>query len=267
MIYGKECIKDVKHFIYVDVYLMLNFILHLFFLMTTAFFRQKYQRMGRMVLASFVMAVFAVLLPFICFRFPYAGQLLVLPEQLFLLRLGFRYEGLRSFFKDFFVLAVIVCFSGGCISAFMHMFRGVIKKPSAILLFSAIFCLFLALFLLRMEMLSEMKLKRKKNIFHVKIVFRKEYIETKALYDTGNGLVSPYTGEGVILISEGAAKRLHPDKEKLLLIPYRSVGGNGVLEAFRVDSLEIKEKKEKREKVLAAISSSIEESSEFQVIM
>lgn len=257
----------MKQIIYADVYLVLNFVLHLFFLMATAFLRQRYQKVFRMVTASFIMAVFAVLLPFFCFRHPVLEKVFLLPEQFLLLRLGFRYEGWKTFFKDFFVLILIVFFSGGCISALLQIFRGVIKKNGILWIFLALFLLFAALCLLRIELLSAMDMKRKKQIYHVRLIVREKSIETNALYDTGNHLVSPYTGERVVIISKKIAEQFPFNTGKVLLIPYRSVGGNGLLKAFRIDTIEIMEKKEKKEHVLAAVSDAIGETSAFQVIL
>ena len=214
----------MKHIIYADVYLVLNFVLHLFFLMATAFLRQRYQKMLRMALASFGMAVVAVLLPFFCFRHPVLEKVFLLPEQFLLLRLGFRFEGWRTFFKDFFVLILIVFFSGGCISALLQIFSGVIKENGILWIFLALLLLFALFFFLRMELLSAMNMKWKKQIYHVRLSLREKSIETNALYDTGNHLVSPYTGERVVIISKKIAEQFPFDTEKALLSPYRSVG-------------------------------------------
>lgn len=257
----------MKQIFYVDIYMFLNFVLHLFFLMTTAFFRQKCQKLLRMVLAAFLTAVVAVLLPFLCFRHPYLEKVLLVPEQLLLLRLGFRFEGIKTFLKDFCVLVFIAFCSGGFMTALFHFFQGIITKSSIVWIFLALIFMCLAFVLLRMELLANMNLNWKKDIYHVRIMFRKESLEAKALYDTGNRLISPYTGENVVIISKALAQHLKLETEGIQLIPYHTVGGNGLLQAFRVDSLEILEKKEKKEHVLVAVSDSIGEASGFQVIV
>ncbi|MBR1740944.1 MAG: sigma-E processing peptidase SpoIIGA, partial [Lachnospiraceae bacterium] len=207
----------MKQIIYVDVYFILNFILHLFLLMTTAFFRQKCQNLKRILLASLFMAGAAVCLPFLCAGRKDLERLLVIPEMLFLLRLGFRFEGIRTFMKDLLVFFILTCFLGGCITAFFQMFQRLFKGNSVFLILGAVFLLFLCIAFLRMELLCLMK--RQKDVYSVRLWLRKEVAEGKALSDTGNGLISPYTGEGVTIISKTMAERLPLKKEKMQLIP------------------------------------------------
>lgn len=81
--------------------------------------------------------------------------------------------------------------------------------------------------------------------------------EGKGIFDTGNHLCDNFTGKPVILVGEGFADTLVPDgvreflhgkalsectidaawQNKLRLFPYQTVGGSGLLPAFRCDSV------------------------------
>ena len=109
----------------------------------------------------------------------------------------------------------------------------------------------------------------------VKLSFLGENTDFTALVDTGNSLCDPVTGAPVMLVCPQALKPvLHEDSElfealspvelielsedvprlkgKLRLIPYRALGGSGMLPVFRPDSVEIDGRVEKG--MLAAVS-------------
>lgn len=89
----------------------------------------------------------------------------------------------------------------------------------------------------------------------VEVCHRGKTMDLTALQDTGNGLRDPITGESVLVLSAGAAQYLtgltpgqlrcpldtllNPPLQGLRLIPYRSVGGNGMLLSLRLDSVRI----------------------------
>lgn len=76
----------------------------------------------------------------------------------------------------------------------------------------------------------------------------------RALYDTGNSLTDPFSGEGVIIVSFDILKDLltesifidlesAPPELKMKLIPVKSVGGTRLLPSFRADSITVKDYK------------------------
>ncbi len=65
----------------------------------------------------------------------------------------------------------------------------------------------------------------------------REYV-LRVLFDTGNGLVSPYTGEKVAVLSADFASGLSLDRtQNPVYIPYHSIGGSGILPVYRIDSV------------------------------
>lgn len=81
-----------------------------------------------------------------------------------------------------------------------------------------------------------------------------EVYHIRALFDTGNQLVSPYTGERVAIISQELARKMMlPERQKPLWIPFHSVGGDGLLPAYRLRCLTLSDG-QRRENLLAAVS-------------
>lgn len=91
-------------------------------------------------------------------------------------------------------------------------------------------------------------------------------IQGKGIFDTGNHLCDSFTGKPVILVSSGFSAPLVPPgvrdflrgkalsecsiepqwQNRLRLFPYSSVGGNGLLPAFRCDSVTLTHLKKER---------------------
>jgi len=89
----------------------------------------------------------------------------------------------------------------------------------------------------------------------------------KALYDTGNHLVSPYTGEPVAVISKELSEWAGlPGKIPPLLVPYHSIGGDGLLETYRLDALFIQDGRVVKN-FLAAASNNICTDRDIQMIL
>lgn len=124
----------------------------------------------------------------------------------------------------------------------------------------------LVLFVLfRCEIIQQTK--QQKNILRARVLHGKKQYHIYLLCDTGNQLISPYTGERVTIISDAFAKELGLcDNQNPLLIPYHSIGGSGVLKAYRLDCL-IVEDGRKWERLLVAVSSQLNEDDNVQMIL
>lgn len=89
----------------------------------------------------------------------------------------------------------------------------------------------------------------------------------RVLFDSGNGLVSPYTGEAVMIIAKELAEQMEIEKEQNpLWIPFHSIGGDGLLPAYRFPSL-VLQNGQKKENFLAAVSDNISTDRTIQMIL
>lgn len=83
----------------------------------------------------------------------------------------------------------------------------------------------------------------------------------RLLLDTGNCLVSPYSGERVMIMAQSLALKLKlAEQKRPLMIPYHSIGGDGVLPAYRIPLLILQDGSVIRN-FLAAVSPQLSEDS------
>ncbi len=92
------------------------------------------------------------------------------------------------------------------------------------------------------------------SVYAIEINIGEKIYSCRALYDTGNSLTDPFSGEGVIIVSFDILKDLlsesiftdlesAPSELKMKLIPVKSVGAARLLPSFRADSVKIKDYK------------------------
>ena len=97
---------------------------------------------------------------------------------------------------------------------------------------------------------------------------RKETV--KGLIDTGNRLVEPATGRPVHVAEKELMKRLCPLVEGVIYVPYRTVGGKGLLPALFVDEMEVEFGGEcyRLERPLVAVSDApLSSSGDYQILI
>lgn len=120
-------------------------------------------------------------------------------------------------------------------------------------------------FFFRWELISQGQ--ERKNIRTVRVIHHGKEAEVEALYDTGNQLVSPYTGEGVVIISKSLSETVGlPCGQNPILIPYHSIGGSGLLKAYRLECIQMQGGICKRE-LLAAVSEELDYRQRIQMIL
>ena len=95
--------------------------------------------------------------------------------------------------------------------------------------------------------------KNRSRLVNVSLSHQGETLKFTALYDTGNELRDPVTGEGVLVVSQSIAQKLtglseealaHPVESIVLLpglrlVPYQTVGNTGLLLAMRIPEARI----------------------------
>ncbi len=96
-------------------------------------------------------------------------------------------------------------------------------------------------------------------------------IQVEAIIDTGNTLVDPYTNKPVSILDEKYKKIIEVDalKENIRYIPYHSIGGSGVMIAFKAKKIHIIGMREAwiQEPIIAFSNEKISKSSSYQMIV
>ena len=257
----------MKVYLYLDVYILLNFIMNLFLLMITAVVRQKKCRIFRLFLVSLFVSLLSAAVT--CFFWGRSGwQLFFAAVQITgLVRMAFTYEGKHAFLGDCLTFLFLTFFAGGCIGVFLHLFSSVWTTKKRIAMggiLTAVIILLILFFLFRFQLAEQ---GRNRNVLSAKIVHKGKEYDIRVLYDTGNQLFSPYTGENVAVVSETLSEKIGlAHEQNPLLIPYSSIGGSGLLKAYRIEMVFLSDGAIKRE-VLAAVSENIKRDDEVQMIL
>lgn len=258
----------MKTYLYVDFYFILNFIMNLFLIMLTAMLRQKRCRICRFILLAAGNAVLSVIVTYVFWEKMILQMLLALLQMVEIVFLAYEKESLGNSMKDFMVFFFLTFFTGGLTGAVQNFWLRVSDSRGAYsigFIFFAAFLLFLLFFLFRWELIREEHARI--SVRQAVVVHRGITVQIRVLYDTGNQLVSPYTGEAVVVISRELAEKLGlEEKQTPLLIPYHSIGGDGLLNAYRIESLQV-EGGICKKNFLAAVSANLTKEQGVQMIL
>ena len=210
--------------VYVDVLLVINFFMTLLLLLLTAALTKQPRRAGRLCIAAMLGAAYSLIL--LAPKLP--AWVVVLSKIAVALVLVLTAFGFSSFKK---YLRCLLCFIVGVWLLFRP--RRIVVKNSAVyfdlpartLLLLALAAYVLALLILRLYE----KHAGRRALLELTVDTGARQVRCFALADSGNRLREPFSGAPVIV----ARRSLFPDTETPRVIPYQTVGGEGMLTAFR----------------------------------
>ena len=238
--------------IYLDILFCVNFIIDYIILATVKIFLNHGCKRRRLIIGSAVGGIcsFVILLPPV----PSGISLFVsLLTAMVVSAASFCPVGLKQYIKltgAFFLISFCYC---GLMIAVWILFSPenlVIRNSSVyinvsplVLILTTVFCYVILRVLLRITS------GRKKGELHCKVsleLFGKE-IECSGIIDTGNTLREPFSGEPAVVFRQdllGEMQEYLYSEENLLgngirMIPYNSVGGEGVLRAVKAEKIRI----------------------------
>ena len=263
--------------VYLDVILLVNFIMDYFILWATGKLGNLPVKISRLVLGAFIGALYsiAVLLPQWSFFSSFWGKSIC---AFLMVLVAYPLQGIGKFIRSYIYLYVISFAMGGAVLAAVFLFDnspGFMQVWNGVGIFYGvhyswlIIALVVAGFLgyggfhyLRKGWLQEELLNT------LTIYFHNDKVMVPALLDTGNQLTDPFTKNPVIVVERAALEKLFPEdflqktKEdnseisellgsldeiwaaRIRLIPFNSVGkSNGLMIGFRPDIVVIKNKK------------------------
>lgn len=266
---------------YWDIFWLLNFIMNLFLLGMTAIMRRKYLRKWRLIGVSLLESgqMTAVIVWWLQQLKEHNGKNEILfwqngmPAGLIMLEILFAFEMLqfcfwekqfRELLKDLLYFLQVSVLTGGA----LLLCREWMGKEHTIgiwTLFAGTAGIWLVFYI--MERYLRQGDKRVNTMDGVIIMGNGRRYPLRVMLDTGNCLVSPYSGERVMIIGETLAQQLEITKTRPpLLIPFQSIGGDGMLTAYRIPRLSLQDGSEVRN-FLAAVSPKLSEDSAVQLIM
>lgn len=266
---------------YWDIFWLLNFIMNLFLLGMTAIMRRKYLRKWRLIGVSLLESgqMTAVIVWWLQQLKEHNGKNEILfwqngmPAGLIMLEILFAFEMLqfcfwekqfRELLKDLLYFLQVSVLTGGAL-LLCREWMGKEHTTGIWTLFAGTAGIWLVFFI--MERYLRQGDKRVNTMDGVIIMGNGRRYPLRVMLDTGNCLVSPYSGERVMIIGETLAQQLEITKTRPpLLIPFQSIGGDGMLTAYRIPRLSLQDGSEVRN-FLAAVSPKLSEDSAVQLIM
>lgn len=260
---------------YWDLFLILNLIMNLFLMGMTGLLRRKIIVIKRLVLAALAGSIQMTVAAGVWLavgRGPVPGGMpwLFLPLAGLvgweMLQLAFREKTGAEKRRNFLGLAQVSVLTGGSIFLLREWAGNLFHvQAGGWLVVSGAFGIFLV-FLLGRRQLQRRELQSHEMDGVLTARNGRQYA-LRVLFDSGNGLVSPYTGENVMIIDKELAEKMEVGKEQNpLWIPFHSIGGDGLLPAYRFQSLVLQNGR-KKENFLAAVSDNISADSTIQMIL
>lgn len=155
--------------------------------------------------------------------------------------------------RKFGCLAVTVLFLSICLGGVLELIPGMERERYQLLMASGAM-IFTGLFCIKVKKLLFEISRDKGSIRKVRLFHEGNMTEAYGLVDTGNHLMDPISKEPVIILQKEVKDKLLAGKEVkeqkgYRMIPYGSIGTKkGVLEAFRLERMEIAEREEEDEK-------------------
>ncbi|MCI8339082.1 MAG: hypothetical protein HFH62_10465 [Lachnospiraceae bacterium] len=259
---------SVHEIFYVDIYLILNFMMNFFLLYLTAIIRQKRRMGGRIFLFSLLFAGISTGSAYILWNekaWRAGSALLELGGMVYAVFLP---RSVRNWWREMAIFLSLALFSGGGILAFLSVGNALFGELPVSAM--GMLCLSVALMGIAFAMLRRQWAAQRQNqqtLVWVDVAHGGRRCEVMALVDTGNRLVSPYTGEGVWIVSEELAERMALSQDSApIYIPFQSLGGSGLWEAYRLERAVV-EGKMAYENILVAVSPHLGEMEEIQMIL
>ena len=255
--------------VYVDVLLVVNFFMTLLLLLLTAALTKQPRRTGRLCIAAMLGAAYSLIL--LAPKLPtWVVVLSKITVALVLVLAAFGFGSVKKY------LRCLLCFLAanfvllGFIVGVWLLFRPrrIVVKNSAVyfdlpartLLLLALAAYVLALLILRLYE----KHAGRQALLELTIDTGARQVRCFALADSGNRLREPFSGAPVIVVR----RSLFPDTETPRVIPYQTVGGEGMLTAFRPHRVTVHSGKRRGEagEVYVALSDHIQ-NEDYQAVV
>lgn len=247
--------------VYVDVYFVENMLLDMLVLLSVSLLIGKRPVIWRLLLSSALGGAGAVLILWMRLGYGFVYIMLVFVLDIIMCLLLFAtIQQIPVQVIYFQGLSFVYTKISGCLETLGITRFG--RLTASILLVAAVFLV-----------CSYKKRLAKRRLYVVRIVESGKAFDFKALFDTGNSLIDPYTGKPVSIVEESEDIRswIREKPQKYRLIPFRSLGKeNGLLEGTEVDELIICGKdgqKTERGAVIALYKGKLSGDGSFQMIL
>lgn len=219
--------------IYIDLYIILNFIYDLIILVSVAIALKRTINKKRIIIASLFGSVSTGLL-FLNLN-SFLLLILKLLSGLIMEKLAFGQKTLKSTLINLSYLYMCSIILAGFLY-FLSLEFSLTKNIADEYIVNYILILLIAPIIFILYLKQQKLLKQKENLVRdVKIIFKDDKeITIKGFIDTGNKLKDPVTNKYVIIVDENVYQSNNP-----IYVPFRGVGKTGLLKCFSIKRIEI----------------------------
>ena len=226
--------------IYIDVLFVVNFFITFFLLLVTTKFSKRSDKLWRTVLASFIGGIYSLVILWdnLNFALSIFGKL---AAACIMILIAYKFTGIKAYIKEVVIFFFVNLLFVGIMVGLWLIFKpkGVVINNSTVyfnisarvLLISAFIAYVISAVIIR---IYNNKTARKE-LYSVTVFKNEHKIRFFAFADSGNNLKEPFSDFPVIV----AEKKLFDNIECRRLIPFSTIGGEGVLAAFKPDKVEI----------------------------
>ncbi len=222
--------------VYIDVVFFLNFMYDLILLMVTGLERKLYPSFYRLLMGALLGTISMISL-FIPFSILFLS-ILKFSISIFMIlscfsyrNKNFFYQNMKSFYENAIILGGLVYFLNTQLSSIFsntktNLSLFLILLPSPIIFY----------FYRKKKKQQTTKTK----LFHqLDIIYSDHTFSHQAYLDTGNTITDPYKKRKIIILKE---KNYYPTIEEAILVPYQTVGHQGLLRCIKPEKLLLDQK-------------------------
>ena len=261
--------------VYVDVLIFLNAFVNYFILLLTSKLCFRTPSGWRQIGAAFVGALFSLYI-FLPNQATVTELVVRLASSAVIIMICYGFQNLKAFFRLLFTFYAASFLYAGLMMAFWYMAHpngmvinnGIVYFDlSPVILICATVCCYLIIVLFRKLTGREATMASRCKIH---IVCNGKQADATALLDSGNSMQDLFSGAGIVVVDRKVGETLFgevsvdepPTDPQLLrrfrLVPYKTVGGEGLLPSFRSDCVEVhcKHKTTRLDKAVVAVSNS-----------
>ncbi len=253
--------------IYVDVLFVLNFFITYLLLLLTKLFNKREAKTYRVIAASFIGGIYSlvIIIDELNFLITIFGKILI---SVLIVFTAFGFNRFSLFLKNLFIFYFSNMLLLGVILAVRLVFKpdGIVIHNNSVYFDISARVLLLSAFFAYMISVAIVKIYNRtigsSEIYYLTIISGENQWHMLALADSGNKLKEPFSDYPVIIVDKS---KFSVDTSRI--IPFNTVGGEGVLEAFRPDKIIISFGKRiiETDKVYVALSTV--ESKDFSAII
>lgn len=226
--------------IYIDVLFVVNFFITFLLVLITSKLCKRDEKLWKSVLASFIGALYSLVILFDDLNFLISSLGKLLAACLIIL-IAFKFRNLKNYIKEVAIFFFANLLFLGIIIGMWFIFKpkGVVINNGAVYFNASAKTLLITALLAYVISVAAIRIYNnkigKKELYCVTVFKDKREFKFFAFADSGNNLKEPFSDFSVIV----ADKSLFENIECPRIIPFSSIGGEGVLYAFKPDNVKI----------------------------